>query len=215
MFNFKEFFQKVKVEKKLSKKDLKTFLSTIILTTSETGSEEYSGYSIKNSIESFLNYISDVVYGERSAFYVSKKDLNEVLSEMGVKIENLPSGAYENEVFKVLNLDVQHFNRKIVQFLGEICSDHEPIKELEFLNEIKKDKVSLYDLYLSKSPTLESRNQAICEVFSTINAHNLANLTSSEDDVLLFSFYKPSSLYESWYIGSIFINKGSLLNASK
>lgn len=209
MFNFKEFFEKVKKEKRLSKEDLKTLFSELVRKNPHSHSE-YSGYFIKNSVEVFMGYVNEIVYGEHKAFYLSKGDLNDVLSDLGLQIENFNSGSYDKELFKVSNLDNIYFNRKLVQFMSEMCDDNKS-KKTENKIDIEVmtgHEISLYDLFKAKNVKLEERNKVYKEIYGTLASKKLHKLVNFHDDKLMFSSYTPSDLYESWYINKIYIDEG-------
>lgn len=209
MFNFKDFFEKVNKEKRLSKEEIKVLFSELVR-VNQNVKTEYSGYFIKNSIEVFLGYINDIVYEEHKTFYLSKGDLNEVLSDLGLKIENLNSGSYDKELFKVSNLDNIFFNRKLVQFISEMCVNNKNKKTVSKIDikALTGHEISLYDIFKDKKVNLEKRNNAYKEIYGSLAINNLYKLVNFHDDKLMFSSYTPSDLYESWYINKVFIDEG-------
>lgn len=208
MFKFKDFFESIKDKNSLSKEDLKILFNEISIKTNSP-KDSYSGYSIKNSIEVFLGYVSEVVYNKRRAFYFTKGDLNEVLEDMGFKIENSSSGAYDKELFKVLNLDSIYFNRKLIKFLSEVCSNEE-VKEssTDILKSLTGHEITLYEIFKRSSPSFEKKHEVLKEIYASLNKNELYKLVSFYDEKLLFSSFTPSDLYESWYINQIYIDEG-------
>lgn len=209
MFNFKDFFETVKEKNRLSKEDLKILFSELVRKNPNSKSE-YSGYSIKNSIEVFLGYVSEIVYEKHKTFYLSKGDLNDVLSDLGLKIENFNSGSYDKELFKVSDLDNIYFNRKLVQFLSEMCEGRTSKKSEKKIDieVLTGHEITLYDLFKTKNIKLEERNKAYKEIYGNLASNNMHKLVNFHDDKLMFSSYTPSDLYESWYINKIYIDEG-------
>ena len=64
MFKFKNFLEEIRKEKKISNELLSELLKDLTIKNENNGDILYSGYEIKNSIEMFINYVSQLIYKE-------------------------------------------------------------------------------------------------------------------------------------------------------
>lgn len=205
MFKFKNFLEEIRKEKKISNELLSELLKDLTVKNENNGDILYSGYEIKNSIEMFINYVSQLIYKETAYFHIRKGDVNKALAELGLKIENFSSGSYDLEFFKVSDLDGEYFNKKLLSYLCEISSENNTENTFS-INDIEENK-SIYENYkkIKSDPLNFKRNdQVLVELFSKLSKFEFAFEYS---DRLIFSNYKPSDLYESWYINEIFVKK--------
>lgn len=212
MLNIEKFINDVSKEKKIEGKNLKNILTTLIKTKKES-ENSYSGYNIKNSLETFFNYVSKyILEKESSVFYISKGNLYNALENKDVLLESTNSGFYENEVFFAKNIDTKFYNTMLVKFLGELSKENHKGKVKVTDKDLKElltpEKISLFDVYKKIEKDHQSKANVIKHIFKTLDENNLINLITVSSDKLLFSSFNPLDLYNSWYINELFIDKG-------
>lgn len=199
-------FKKLTEQRVLSKETLKEITGIVCREATDDG-KEISGFYIKNAIETFLIYSCDVLGLERKAFYFTKGQLNDVLSEMGLDVVTRNSGAYDKELFSVKNFDVEHFNRSLVDVLAQISVDSaEEQSEVETA-ELSGEKVSMHYIFKAVNKNLETRYETLRNIFAMLYGSELIDSLTVKNDSVLFSTYKPSDLYEAWYINEVLIDK--------
>lgn len=201
-----EWFKKLTEQRVLSKESLKE-ITAITCQEGMIDGKEVSGFYIKNAIETFLIYSCDVLRLERKAFYFTKGQLNDVLSEAGLDVVTRNSGAYDKELFSVKNFDVAHFNRSLVDVLAQLCVDSiENLSEISPV-ELLGEKVCLHYIFKAVNENLETRYETLRNIFGVLYSNNLIDTLTVKNDTVLFSIYKPSDLYEAWYINEVLIDK--------
>lgn len=201
-----EWFKKLTEQRVLSKESLSE-IAAITCQEAMIDGKEVSGFYIKNAIETFLIYSCDVLGLERKAFYFTKGHLNDVLCEMGLDVITRNSGAYDKELFSVKNFDVEHFNRGLVEVLAELSVGSVQDKsEIESV-ELSGEKVCLHYIFKEVNESLETRYETLRNIFGMLYSNNLIDALTVKNDTVLFSIYKPSDLYEAWYINQVFIDK--------
>lgn len=199
-------FKKLTEQRVLSKETLKEITGIVCREATDDG-KEVSGFYIKNAIETFLIYSCDVLGLERKAFYFTKGQLNDVLSEMGLDVITRNSGAYDKELFSVKNFDVAHFNRSLVGVIAELCAGSvEGKSEIDSV-ELSGEKVCLHYIFKEVNESLETRYETLRNIFGMLYSNGLIDALTVKNDTVLFSIYKPSDLYEAWYINEVFIDK--------
>jgi len=202
-----EWFKNLTEQRVLSKESLSE-IAAITCREAIIDGKEVSGFYIKNAIETFLIYSCDVLGLERKAFYFTKGHLNDVLSEMGLDVITRNSGAYDKELFSVKNFDVAHFNRSLVGVIAELCAGFvEGKSEIDSV-ELSGEKVCLHYIFKEVNKSLETRYETLRNIFGMLYCNGLIYALTVKSDTVLFSIYKPSDLYEAWYINEVFIDKG-------
>lgn len=84
MFKFKNFLEEIRKEKKISNELLSELLKDLTIKNENNGDILYSGYEIKNSIEMFINYVSQLIYKETARIYGEEniKKLKEIITSI-------------------------------------------------------------------------------------------------------------------------------------
>lgn len=201
-----ELFNNIDADRIVNNDNLKKFL---LSTTQKRDKSdvEVSGYSIKNAIETFLSYVSFISGREKKAFYFTKGNLNDVMNELGFDVETLTSGAYDKELFKVKDFDIEFFNLKLIEFLSAIAKHEERSLHDLNINPISKTYVPLYTVFKQVNKNLETKQATLLKIFSILNGPEIINSLKVKDDAILFSYYNALDLYESWYISQIEIKE--------
>lgn len=199
MLNITDFIEKIQSEQIISKESLDHFVSNTF-EKDERYKIEYRGYDIRNSIQTFLGYILNIIDDEKKfRLHFSKGEIYTIFHELGFHTNELMSGSYKNELFFIENINYQKTNQNLLRYICDITSQ---LNKKNYT--ISGEFSTAYELYqkISKQHKL-NRNDSIIVMFNYINQHNLIEMTDFPDKKLLFSHYNPLELYESWYISDI------------
>lgn len=212
MFNIENLIEKISKDKKIENENLDVLIAALTKSHPECETN-FSGYNIKNSLETFFGYVSKYfLEKENCAFYISKGNIYASLEKLGIELESTNSGFYANEVFFAKNIDEKYYNSTLVKFMGEIANNHYKgavkITDKDIKSLLTPEKVSLFDVYKKIEKNHSSKSEIICHIFKTLHENNLINLVNADTDKLLFSYYNPMELYNSWYISELLIDKG-------